>query len=46
MVMVDCAKDPAKVVPCLNSATTIAELEARCLVPLDDEGREGSELKQ
>jgi hypothetical protein len=41
MVMNDCAKDPAKFVPCLNKAGTIAEIEKQCLVPLDDEGTEG-----
>jgi hypothetical protein len=44
MVMKDCAKDPAQVVPCLASAGTIAELENRCLVQLDDEGTEGEAL--
>jgi hypothetical protein len=41
MVMNDCMKDPAKFVPCLNTAATIAELEKQCLIPLDDEGSEG-----
>src|SRR5512140_971489 len=41
MVMNDCTKDPGKLVPCLNRATTIAEIEKSCLIPLDDEGTEG-----
>jgi len=40
MVMTDCAKDPAKVVPCLTKAATVSELEKDCLIPLDDEGTE------
>ena len=45
MVMNDCAKDPAKVAACINSISTIAELEAKCLRPIDDEGTEGTDLK-
>lgn len=41
MVMNDCARDPAKAVPCLAKVGTIAELEQQCLIPLDDEGTEG-----
>jgi hypothetical protein len=41
MVMNDCAKDPAKTVPCLAKAATVSELEKDCLIPLDDEGTEG-----
>ena len=44
MVMVDCAKDPAREVPCLAAVATIADLEHRCLAPLDPEGREGEAL--
>ena len=40
MVMNDCAKDPAKIVPCLAKAATVSELEKDCLIPLDDEGTE------
>lgn len=43
MVMTDCAKDPARVAPCLQKATTVAELEKQCLVPLDEEGTEGEQ---
>ena len=44
MVMNDCAKDPAKIVPCLARAGSIAELEQQCLIQLDDEGTEGQAL--
>jgi hypothetical protein len=44
MVMKDCAKDPAKTVPCLAQAANIAALEKQCLVQLDDEGTEGEAL--
>ena len=40
MVMNDCAKNPAKTVPCLAKAATVSELEKQCLIPLDDEGTE------
>jgi len=46
MVMNDCAKAPARVAPCVNAASSVAELERQCLVPLDDEGTEGEELKR
>ena len=46
MVMKDCAKDPAKTVPCLASAGTVAELEKRCLAQLDDEGTEGEAMRK
>jgi len=41
MVMTECAKDRARVVPCLDRSRTIAEIEKQCLAPLDDEGTEG-----
>jgi hypothetical protein len=41
MVMTDCKKDPARFVPCLAKAPTVAELEKQCLLPLDEEGTEG-----
>jgi hypothetical protein len=41
MVMNDCVKDPARFVPCLAKAATVAEVEKSCLIPLDDEGTEG-----
>jgi len=45
MVMNDCARAPAKVAPCVNAASSVAQLEQQCLVPLDDEGTEGEELR-
>jgi len=44
MVMTDCAAS-AKVAPCAGKASTLAELEERCLVPLDDEGSEGERFE-
>ncbi|TMQ23180.1 MAG: hypothetical protein E6J90_10965 [Deltaproteobacteria bacterium] len=44
MVMTDCARAPAKVTACIAAVTTVAELEARCLIPIDDEGTEGDKL--
>ena len=46
MVLNDCAKAPDKVVACINGVTTVAELEAKCVRPLDDEGTEGGELRK
>ena len=44
MVMTDCARSPAEVTACIAAVTTAAELEARCLAPIDDEGSEGDKL--
>jgi hypothetical protein len=44
MVLADCEKDPVRAVPCLESSATVAEIEKRCLVPLDLEGTEGEGL--
>ena len=44
MVMRDCAKAPAQTAACIAAVATVAELEARCLVALDDEGSEGDAL--
>lgn len=41
MVMNDCRQSPQKTATCISTASTSAELEARCLIPLDDEGSEG-----
>jgi len=41
MVMNDCRTAPDKATACIAAATTVKELEARCLVPIDDEGTEG-----
>ena len=46
MVMNDCAKAPARVAGCVNGASSIAELEKKCLAPLDDEGTEGEALRR
>lgn len=45
MVMNDCAKDPGKVSACVQAASSVAELETKCLRQLDDEGTEGNDLK-
>jgi hypothetical protein len=42
MVMVDCAKAPARVAPCVAAAASVAELEKKCLLPLDPDGTERS----
>ncbi len=44
MVMNDCVRAPARVVECVDRASTVAEIEQGCLLPLDDEGTEGEEL--
>ena len=44
MVMRDCAKTPAQTASCIAGVSTVADLEARCLVALDDEGSEGDPL--
>jgi hypothetical protein len=44
MAMNDCAMDPARAVPCLARAVSVAELEKQCLIPLDEEGTEGDSL--
>ena len=46
MVMNDCAKAPAKVAACVNDAASVADIEKKCLVPLDDEGTEGEALRR
>lgn len=44
MVMNDCIKSPDRTAACITAATTVQELEARCLIPLDEEGSEGDQL--
>ena len=44
MVMNDCAKRP-ELVACLARVATVADLEHQCLIPIDDEGTEGSYLQ-
>jgi hypothetical protein len=46
MVMNDCLKAPARVAPCVDRVATVAEIEQQCLLPLDDEGSEGEELRK
>jgi hypothetical protein len=46
MVMNDCVASPDKIAACVAAATTVSELEARCLIPLDDEGSEGDRRAQ
>lgn len=46
MVMNDCAKAPDKVIACVNAVASVAELESRCLAPLDEEGSEGDALRR
>jgi len=46
MVLNDCAKAPAKVAACVDAASTVAEIEKKCLAPLDEEGTEGEELRR
>ena len=46
MAMNDCAKDPARIVPCLARVPSVADLEKQCLIPLDDEGTEGEALRK
>ncbi|HEU4735173.1 MAG TPA: hypothetical protein VFT22_45085 [Kofleriaceae bacterium] len=41
MVMNDCVKAPDKVAACVRSVPSAKELDARCLIPIDDEGTEG-----
>jgi hypothetical protein len=40
MVMIDCAKRPAKAVPCLQAASSVAQIETQCLIPLHPDGTE------
>lgn len=41
MVMNDCKKAQDRVLPCLAAAATVKDIEAKCVLPLDDEGTEG-----
>jgi len=45
MVLGDCKAAPARVAPCVRAAPSVAQLEASCLIPLDDEGREGQNVR-
>lgn len=46
MVMNDCLRAPARVAPCVDRVAAVAEIEQQCLLPLDDEGSEGEELRK
>lgn len=41
MVLKDCRKAPEKAVPCLAAATSVEDVEKKCMIQLDDEGTEG-----
>lgn len=46
MILTDCKKNPARFVPCIKKATSVAQLEKQCVIPLDDAGRvEGEYFK-
>ena len=38
MVLTDCRAEPGRVLQCLASAGGIADVESKCVIPLDDEG--------
>ena len=40
MVMIDCTKRPAKAVPCLQAASSVAQIEKDCLIALHPDGTE------
>lgn len=44
MMLVDCRANARRFAPCLKSAVSVAQMERDCLVPLDDEGREGTQF--
>lgn len=44
MVMNDCVLDPQARASCIAAATSVSEIQARCLIPLDDEGTEGDRI--
>ncbi len=39
MILADCTTDPSRFVSCIQQASSIAQLEAECVIPLDDDGR-------
>ncbi len=45
MAMSDCRTAPTRVAACAEAAKSAAELEERCLIPLDEEGTEGDQFK-
>ncbi|MEJ7602765.1 MAG: hypothetical protein WKG01_33060 [Kofleriaceae bacterium] len=46
MVLADCAAQPDKVAACVRDASTVQDVEARCVTPLDDEGTEGEAMRR
>jgi hypothetical protein len=42
MVLADCRRQPDRSVPCIKAAQSVPQLEHDCLVPLDEEGSEGT----
>ncbi len=38
MILTDCRTDPARFLPCIEGAASVAQLERDCVIPLDDEG--------
>lgn len=46
MVLAECAQGPARMIPCVRAVASAAELERRCLAPLDDEGTEAEALRR
>jgi hypothetical protein len=45
MVQTDCARDPGRVAACAAGATSVAQLEKDCLIPLDEEGTDGEAIR-
>jgi len=45
MALSDCVASPARVAACAAKAQTSADLEERCLIPLDEEGTEGDRFQ-
>ena len=46
MVMNDCVREPARVIACVTAATSVADLEQKCVAALDEEGSEGELLRR
>jgi hypothetical protein len=46
MVMAECTRAPEQVSACVRAAATLAEIETKCLGPLDDEGTEGEVFRK
>jgi hypothetical protein len=44
MALADCAKDPGTRAACLAAAQSVADIEHKCVAPLDDDGTEGTSL--